>query len=114
MVFQLLYLISVRVFGWFGLLARSTVVKDIEILILCHEVAVLRQQGGTPGLSWPDRSILSTLTRLLPRRLRVHHIVTPATVLAWHPRLVTRKWTHPKEVSPPTPIVEELGTNKKS
>jgi putative transposase len=66
MVFRLLYLISVRVFGWLGLLARSTVVKDVEILILRQEVAVLRRQGGTPGLSWPDRSILSALTHLLP------------------------------------------------
>jgi hypothetical protein len=66
MVFRLLYLISVRVFGWLGLLAGSTVIKDVEILILRHEVTVLRRQGGTPRLSWPDRAILSALTMWVP------------------------------------------------
>lgn len=61
-----------------------------------------------PGRHW------ALLRGRITSRLRVHRVVIPATVLAWHPRLVTRKWTHPKEVSPPNPIVEELGTNKKS
>jgi len=106
-LFRLLYLICVTVFGWLGLLARSTAVKDIEILILRHEVTVLRRQISRPRPCWPDRAILSALTRLLPPQLRLHRIVTPATSLAWHRRLVTKKWTYPKRPGHP-PISDEI------
>jgi hypothetical protein len=81
------------VFGWLGLLARSTAAKDIEILILRHEVTVLRRQVTQARPSWPDRAILSALARLFLRRLWLHRLVTPATPLAWHRRLITKKRT---------------------
>ena len=96
MAVQLLYLIFRQVLAWLGLLARSTQFKNAEILVLRHEVAVLRRQGHRPRLSWADRAVFAALTRLLSQAGRLHRIVTPATILRWHRDLVKRRWTQPR------------------
>ena len=84
---RLLYLI----FTWLsGLtpLPRASSSKDVELLVLRHEVAILRRTNPKPRLDWADRALFAALIRRLPAVLRGHRLVTPATVLRWH-----RRWS---------------------
>ena len=83
MLFRLVYLLMVRLSGWLALLTCSDVSIDVEILVLRPEVAIVRRQIACPEPDWADCAVISALTRLLPRHVRLYRIVTPGTVLAW-------------------------------
>jgi hypothetical protein len=90
--FRFAYLMLARVLSWMTLLARSDAAKDVEILVLRHEIAVLRRHNPRPRMTWLDRAILSALSRLLPPPLRRLRLVSPRTLLrlarsAGHPPL---------------------------
>ena len=107
MPIRLLYLTIIRVFGWLQLLSRGQASKDAEIIVLRHEVAVLRRQVTRPRPDWADRAVLAALARLMPAGLRRHRLVTPGTLLAWHRRLIQRKWTYPGKPGRP-PVAWEI------
>jgi len=97
---RFLYLIFGRLLAWPVLLGRGSSSKDVELLVLRHEIAVLRRTPR-PLLDWADRAMLAVLIRHLPAMLRRHRLVTPATVLRWHRRLVTMNWTYPSHAGRP-------------
>ena len=90
MCVALAYRLLVTVVSWLALLARSSASKDAEILVLRHEVAVLRRANPRPHLSWTERAVLAALARILPKALRACRIVTPSTLLRWHRRMPQR------------------------
>src|SRR5206468_185666 len=102
MTLRLLYLLFCQVLRWLALLARSTATKDVELLMLRHEVAVLRRQVIRPRLDWADRAVLAGLARLLPRPSWHHGLfIQPATLLRWHRELVRRRWTYSRRPGRP-------------
>jgi putative transposase len=98
---RLLYLIFLQLVKLMLLLGRSSASKDVELLVLRHEVAVLRRANPKPHLDWADRAVFAVLVQRWPQLLRRHRLVTPDTILRWHRRLVARKWTYPNRLGRP-------------
>jgi hypothetical protein len=94
MTLRLLYLIFRQLLGWLVLLARRSATNNVELLVLRHEVAVLRRQVVRPRLDWADRAVLAGLARLLPRPSWNRVFVRPETLLRWHHDLVRRRWSY--------------------
>src|SRR6185295_1988849 len=105
---RLLYLIFQQVLRLLLLLGRTTSTKDVELLVLRHEVTLLRRTNPRPRLDWADRAVFAALIRRLPTRLRDHCMVTPGTILRWHRRLVRRRWTYPNR--PGRPPIDDVIT----
>jgi putative transposase len=92
---RLLYLIFRQVLGLVLLVGRPSASKDVELLVLRHEVAILRRTNPrpAPGLGGPGH--VRRARAAVPRALRGYRLVTPDTILRWHRRLVRRRWTYP-------------------
>ena len=108
MACRLAYLLLARVLSWLTLLARSEAAKDVEILVLRHEVDVLRRHNPRPTLSWVDRALLSALSRLLPVNLRRLRLVSPRTLLRWQAQLVAGRWSYPQRQPGRPPVAQSI------
>ena len=94
MLTSVAYLILRRVLELVALRFRSNAFKELEIVVLRHQLAILRRRTRRPALTMSDRVFLAAASRLVPRAMWRPFIVTPATLLDWHRRLVARRWTY--------------------
>jgi putative transposase len=90
---KLIYQMFAKLLSWMVLRTRSDAAKEIEILVLRHQLAVLQRRRPRPRISWTDRAVIAALGRLLPACRRCGLLVTPSTILRWHRHLVRRRWT---------------------
>jgi putative transposase len=94
LLISLVYLLFLRALAVAALRFRSREFKELEIVVLRHELAVLRRQVERPRLEDPDRVFLAAASRLLGRTRRRSFFVRPDTLLAWHRRFVRKRWTY--------------------
>ncbi len=94
-------MIFLQLVGLLVLLGRSSASKNVELLVLRHEVAVLRRANPKPRLEWADRAVFAGLVWRLPLTLRRHRLVTPGAILRWHRRLIATQWTYPHRTGRP-------------
>jgi putative transposase len=90
---KLTYQLFAKLLSWMALHARSDTAKEIEILVLRHQLAVLQRRAPRPRISWTDLAVIAALGRLLPAPRRLGLLVTPSTILRWHRQLVRGRWT---------------------
>jgi putative transposase len=90
---KLIYQMFTKLLSWMVLRARSNTTNEIEILVLRHQLAVLKRRTPRPRISWTDRAVIAALARLLPAHHRRGFLITPATILRSHRQLVRRRWT---------------------
>jgi putative transposase len=102
------YLAVRNLFALVLLLARSRCAKELEILVLRHELAILRRQTRRPHLTPADRALLAALSRALPRPAWTSFHVKPETLLRWHRQLVARRWTYPHKKPGRPPLEQSL------
>ncbi len=107
MFLSLCYMVLRWVLQLATLRVRSNDGKDLEIVVLRHELAILRRQTRHPAMTWTDRCCLAAASRLLPRARWPSFIITPGTLLRWHRRLVAKRWTYPRRAGRP-PIRREI------
>ena len=108
MLSTLAYLTLCRSIQLLALLARGDAAKDLEILVLRHQLAVLRRKSTRPKLEPGDRALLAAVSRVLPRSRWSCFFVTPETLLRWHRRLVAGAWTYPHRRPGRPPLDQEL------
>ena len=99
MLSKLAYLTLCRSLQLLVLLARGDAAKDMEILVLRHQLKVLRRQTPRPKLEPADRALLAAVSRVLPRSRWSCFLVRPETLLRWHRRLIAGAWTYPHRAS---------------
>jgi putative transposase len=108
MALSFLYLMTRRLVGMLLGSLRSEHAKDIEIAVLRHQLDVLRRQVKRPEFRSADRALLAMLSSALPRWRWSSFLVTPDTILRWHRRLVTRKWTQAQPRGGPPPLADDV------
>ena len=95
MALSFLYRLVRRVAEFVRIHRMDDIAKDAEILVLRHQLAILRRQVSPPRFTWTDRALIAALARLVPRERWAAFLVTPETILRWHRALVRRHWTYP-------------------